>query len=519
MKHLMSIAKPVPVDGNRLLEGDDEAEADRFAFDVTGYSLKYARCQMIEQYSDNAAEEGGNEEEGNYDSVLVRQRFAVFRLCPTSSCNGKSQMGCKSGYGEYMVDLGQYLESVQRYNEELKESYCGFCENYMAELNAYGDDGDAGDEAEDEPDEDEDKDEDEDDPDRRRKLEGQQGEEDEDGPDEDEDEDGEEDREEENQENEEEDREEENQEEQEDEMENEEEDNEPDDEDEAEDENEAEAEDEVEDEAADYEAGDDAAVQTVDWSSYPYYDACVNYADTCEEEEDEYAEEEIEAAAYFDCVEVNGQDKYGNELNLFVGPHCASDAYRIKLGLFSDEFCSNYVGNKYDLDTFTGMSISSVSLADYYKEDCISCQESSNPYANVDEDNEDADDIAEICEDLYMESAKCEANLGISAYSGQYNQYGSSYMSEMACTFIKNVVKGAYDEKGQIYLDLSEYHAQEGYHEEPDAVVTGTQTFFLVAFIFGTFGLLGYASMLHKKVVKMGSKNASLVTAEGGEMS
>lgn len=164
MKHLMSVAKPVE-NSQRLLDGEAEEEA-QFTFDVTGYSLKYARCQMIEQYSDDAAEEGGEDDEA-YNSVLVRKRFAVFRLCPSSSCSSSRQMGCQNGYGEYMVDLGEYLDTMQRYNEELKESYCDFCENYMQELEAYGED-------EDEAEEDEEESEDENGEDRRRKLEGQQ---------------------------------------------------------------------------------------------------------------------------------------------------------------------------------------------------------------------------------------------------------------------------------------------------------------------------------------------------------
>ena len=36
-----------------------------------------------------------------YDTVLQKQKFAVSRLCPTSSCSASKNFGCDNTYGEY----------------------------------------------------------------------------------------------------------------------------------------------------------------------------------------------------------------------------------------------------------------------------------------------------------------------------------------------------------------------------------------------------------------------------------
>lgn len=254
--------------------------------------------------------------------------------------------------------------------------------------------------------------------------------------------------------------------------------------------------------------GEDEAEEEV---NYCQDSACNNYQDVCEEEENYGDDEPIEYDRYFECQEFEGVDSYGNELNLYVGPHCSSNAFSIKLDLFYDEYCTKYAGNKYKLNTFTGLKFESSGLADYYDGSCISCKESADPYANVDEDNDDADDIAEVCEELYMQAAKCEE--GISSSSKSYSEKEEE---KIACTYISNVMKGAYDEKGQIYLDQKSYNAQEGYHTDPESEVTGAQKFWLWFFILGCVGVGGYGAMLHKQLTSGGDKSDSLYS--GGQM-
>jgi len=103
----------------RKMEQNGEAEAD-YTW-ITDYSLKFIGCHHISQW---------NGEVDDADEVRISTvRLARFRLCPTASCSSKSAQGCSSSYGDYVVDmddfLGSYLENKQEVIEEQ-------CENYSA---------------------------------------------------------------------------------------------------------------------------------------------------------------------------------------------------------------------------------------------------------------------------------------------------------------------------------------------------------------------------------------------------
>ena len=113
-------------------ENEEEEEEDdyyepvwaEFGFDVSEFSLKYSSCASISFF--NGGEEGG--EQQDQDSVFSTKTFVTFRLCPRTYCQDKSWYGCKGNYGEYMVTLEDYLEAYSRYNEEVFEQFCDYCE-------------------------------------------------------------------------------------------------------------------------------------------------------------------------------------------------------------------------------------------------------------------------------------------------------------------------------------------------------------------------------------------------------
>ena len=108
-----------------------------FGFDPTQYSLSYHRCAAVRQYDDEiAAQEDTN-------SVFATKHFAVFRFCPSKTCEGIREdsaddqayqyaedeevdmfdrlkvggangEGCQSSYGEYMLELEDYLAIMVR---------------------------------------------------------------------------------------------------------------------------------------------------------------------------------------------------------------------------------------------------------------------------------------------------------------------------------------------------------------------------------------------------------------------
>ena len=115
-----------------------------FQFDATQYSLSYHRCAAVKQFDDTlAATEDAT-------TVFTTKNFAVFRFCPSSTCEGTLQeeevllteeemlameeeaqvvegytyvtdmfdrlqkggasgKGCSSNYGEYVVELSDYM--------------------------------------------------------------------------------------------------------------------------------------------------------------------------------------------------------------------------------------------------------------------------------------------------------------------------------------------------------------------------------------------------------------------------
>lgn len=123
----------------RKLDGQEEQEVD-----LTGYSIKFEKCQFVKQYDE---EEGGGEDN---DTILSTKRFVIFRMCPDSSCSS-----CNYNYGEYIVDMETYLEATLGYKEEVQEQYCETCNQCyewaaeQAEKEANGEDEDE-DEEEDE---------------------------------------------------------------------------------------------------------------------------------------------------------------------------------------------------------------------------------------------------------------------------------------------------------------------------------------------------------------------------------
>jgi len=96
----------------RKLDGQEEQEVD-----LTGYSMKFEKCQFVKQYGD---EEGGGGEDS--DTILSTKRFVIFRMCPDSSCSS-----CNYNYGEYIVDMETYLEATLGYKQEVQEEYCETC--------------------------------------------------------------------------------------------------------------------------------------------------------------------------------------------------------------------------------------------------------------------------------------------------------------------------------------------------------------------------------------------------------
>lgn len=112
--------------------GDDTNDASVFQYDddfylvenslsFKGYSLQYAKCAKVQRFSPYAVQKG------EYSS-MVSDDLVILRLCPKSSCNSSSKYGCSSGYGEYAIDVNDYMKAVVKYEHEKEQSFCEFCD-------------------------------------------------------------------------------------------------------------------------------------------------------------------------------------------------------------------------------------------------------------------------------------------------------------------------------------------------------------------------------------------------------
>lgn len=102
-------------------DAEQQQQDDDYEIDITGYSIKFEKCQFVKAYDDELAEDKDAE------TVLATKRFVVFRLCPEGSCSS-----CNSGYGEYLIDLDTYLESTVEYFQGYQEAMCETCNNNCA---------------------------------------------------------------------------------------------------------------------------------------------------------------------------------------------------------------------------------------------------------------------------------------------------------------------------------------------------------------------------------------------------
>lgn len=265
----------------------------------------------------------------------------------------------------------------------------------------------------------------------------------------------------------------------------------------------------------------------------PEYDTCAEYTNYCEKEMD------AGYSQYFECTEVernNGQVAY-------IGPHCASDGFTITLGVYADEYCNEYIGNSVGIANYIGeeMNIEDDALKSYYNsangvfdmltysnEDdvCIPCRKADNPYeqsdyvANNDDQNQAQQnygetDINEICENLYLVSARCDKHFRSYNNKAKQAKYAEAIAQEdLTCDFIDSVVIGNYNEMG--FVDLGDnysvekqtgwlkdnmYAQQYGHYI---AEVTPFQIFGLIFSILAVTIFAVWSATLHKSLSKRG---------------
>jgi hypothetical protein len=183
----------------------------------------------------------------------------------------------------------------------------------------------------------------------------------------------------------------------------------------------------------------------------------------------------VDASDYIQCQKVqieDGNDNAEDDVIVYVGPRCSQDSSSILLGVYSDANCV-VPTSSIDIETVLGATPSYHILANTYSSkdnQCLSCIENTDENENVQADQWDDDNVNQMCEQLYDESAKCESDTGLDVgfiqtmrkqeeqnnnehgnNNNKYMYYSNQVENEpMACTFIQSLIWNSYTQTGEI---------------------------------------------------------------------
>ncbi|KAL7472880.1 hypothetical protein ACHAXS_013262 [Conticribra weissflogii] len=182
------------------------------------------------------------------------------------------------------------------------------------------------------------------------------------------------------------------------------------------------------------------------------FDSCKVYNSLCKQGIDDDIEE------YFECTEA--ENSY-NGVEAYIAPHCSvDDGYTIELGVYSDQYCSDYVGPF--VESYLGAEYTQDPLQDYYhprEQVCIPCKASEREYETLEEQWEDMQnweydpdaEINDLCEDLYASAMRCDKHFRF--YGSQYEtEYYSLQDMELSCQFIESVINDNFNEFGEVNI-------------------------------------------------------------------
>lgn len=220
----------------------------------------------------------------------------------------------------------------------------------------------------------------------------------------------------------------------------------------------------------------------------------------------------MDASEYTACTALEA----GNDgIVYYAGAMCASSGTRIKIGIFTDAYCTIYDDTK-DIENYMKngdgytMKLSYHLLKQTFAEgECVaSCLMEEEEQQNDGEEQEH--EANEMCETLYEAAGKCESSHGFEAGIVSYDNYDNQVRNEeLVCEFISTVKAGVYDQTGEIVVSGGRTSMAGG------SSTSGGQKFALTFFILGSVGLAGYGAMLHSQLTKGAKADLS---RQGGAM-
>lgn len=181
-----------------------------------------------------------------------------------------------------------------------------------------------------------------------------------------------------------------------------------------------------------------------------------------------------------DEAEQEQQQQQEEQAQYYVGPQCVESKYGdrvVKIGLFSDENCYEPLDDINVEDFLGGYKLSYIlfSHSTDSTERCLSCSEDEYNNGN---DQQDGDNVNEMCEQIYDAAAKCETPTGIqwgfmrdNAEAGQYqNQAQAEFYT---CNFVQSIYWDSYDNRGEInYSAVQDVYVRYVTHKQKIAMAS-----------------------------------------------
>ncbi|KAL9188279.1 hypothetical protein ACHAXT_006657 [Thalassiosira profunda] len=209
----------------------------------------------------------------------------------------------------------------------------------------------------------------------------------------------------------------------------------------------------------------------------------------------------VDAAEYVDCQKVYENQNTG--LVYYAGAICTNGGSRIKVGLFTDQQCTQLDSNadmaKYlkNNDGYNVKMSYHLLKQTFPADQCVASCAQADENAADDDANAAQAETAEVCQELYEAAGKCESPHGFADGMDYSNSdyYDVQLANEEAvCAFVDTIYAGNYKETGEVVVTGGRTTFSGGMK------TTGGQKFALTFFAIGTAGLAMYAVVLYQRI-------------------
>ncbi len=104
--------------------------------DFTKYSIKFHSCYAVKNFDiddyngnndDNEKDSGDKEQQEEKVWPYTTPQIVTYRLCDVDSCKSNSWSGCNNVYGNYAVSLEDYISAHQDHVSEVITQFCSYC--------------------------------------------------------------------------------------------------------------------------------------------------------------------------------------------------------------------------------------------------------------------------------------------------------------------------------------------------------------------------------------------------------